>query len=652
MELPDASRRTVRFAAFDLALPAGELRKHGITVKLQDQPLHLLAMLLEHPGEMVSRDALRQRLWPTDTFVDFEHGLNRAVNKVREALGDSAENPRFVETVPRHGYRFIAPAESISENKVELLPPELATVAAPNGAGTELGAPSQISVSRAKQPRWRRAAVIGVGALAVLLVGLLLGLKLRDFRVGPAPKAVPQELRSIVVLPLKNVSGDAGEDYFADGVTEALTGKLAVIRSLRVTSGTSALHYKSTRKTLPEVGRELNVDAVVEGTVARLGDRIRVAVQLIHAPTDDHLWAESYDRDLHDVQTLPGEVVRAIAQALKIELTPEEQARLSSPRPVKPEAHDAYLKGRYYQLQAGPENWQMSRKYFERAIDYDPAYAPAFSGLADTYSVLGYQGLLPPREAMPRAKAAAEKALVIDETLAEAHTSLAFVMLYYDWDWAGADKEFRRAIEFNPSYATAHHWYSHYWMAMDRPEESLAASERARSLDPLDLGISVHLGWHYYMAHMYDHVLEQCRNRLEIEKKFYQAHFFAGLAYEQKRSLDQAVAEFRQAVALGGDNPRALAALGHAYGLAGNKEEARKILHKLLARSGRPYISPAQVALVYVGTGEKERAFEWLERAYRDRCAELVELRVDPRFDSLRSDPRFTDLVRRVGPPQ
>jgi len=651
MEMSDPPRRIVRFGAFDLALPTGELRKHGIRVKLQDQPLHLLLMLLERPGELVTREALRQKLWPADTFVDFEHGLNRAVNKVREALGDAAENPRFIETVPRHGYRFIAPVEPVPGSGVEGRLRDGSPSEGPKGVEAELTAPRYPSATDPKSGRRPVPALLGGGAVAVLLVGLLLGLNLHTLREKVAPRASPERIKSIVVLPLKNVSGDVGEDYFADGMTEALTAKVALIRALRVISGTSAMHYKSTRKTLPEIGRELNVNAVVEGTVARSRERVRISVQLVNVATDRHLWAESYDRDLHDAQALPSEVARSIAQALQIELSPQEQVRLSSPRPGKPEAHDAYLKGRYHQFQAGAENWQKSRKYFEQAIDQDPGYAPAYSGLADAYSVLGYQGVIPPREAMPKAKAAAEKALVIDETLAEAHTSLGFVLLYYDWNWPGAEREFRRAIEFNPSYATAHHWYAHYWMAMGRPADSLAASKHGRALDPLDLNISIHLAWHYYMAHMYTHVLEECRNRLEIEKKFYQAHFFAGLAYEQQGALDQAATELRQAVALGGENPRSLAALGHTSGLAGNKKEARRILKQLLALSDRLYVSPSQVALVYVGLGEKERAFEWLERAYRNRCAELVELKVDPRFQVLHSDPRFASLVRRVGLP-
>jgi serine/threonine protein kinase/TolB-like protein/Flp pilus assembly protein TadD len=457
---------------------------------------------------------------------------------------------------------------------------------------------------------------------------------------------------SIAVLPLANFSGDPEQEYFADGMTEAVITELGKIGALRVISRTSVMQYKGARTPLPEIARALKVDAVVEGSVLRFGDRVRITAQLIEAATDRHLWSESYERDLRDVLTLQREVARAIANQIQIKLTPQEQARLANAGSVNPEAYDTYLKGRYYQEKRTEEGLKKSIEYFEQAIAKDPNYAPAYSGFADSYSYLGNHGFFPPNEASPRAKAAAAKALEMDESLAEAHTSLAYVKMNYDWDWVGAGKEYRRAIELNPGYTKAHSLYAWYLAAQGRFGEAIAEMKRALELDPLSLYDNTNLGWHLRMARRYDEAIEQLRMTLDMDPTFAQGRLDLGQVYEQKKMYEQAIVEFRKAITLYGGSAPSTAALGHAYAVAGKRDEAEKVLSELKALSKQKYVSSFDVAVIYTGLGEKEQAFAWLEKAYKQRDGWLAgRLKVDPRLDSLRSDLRFADLLRRVGLP-
>ena len=477
------------------------------------------------------------------------------------------------------------------------------------------------------------------------------------WRVGWQRTRVPgpagtRSIQSLAVLPLENLSGDPQQEYFADGMTEALITELAKIGALRVISRTSVMRYKGTKKSLPEIARELNVDGVIEGSAQRSGNRVGITAQLIYAPTDTHLWAESYERDLRDILSLQKEVARTIAQQIRVTLTPQEQGHLAQAHPVNPEAYELYLKGHYLWNKRTEEGVRKGIEYFRLAIAKDPNYALAFAGLADCYSQPAFLGVvrLSPREAISQARAAAMKALELDDTLPEAHTSLALIKTNYDWAWADAEREFRRAIELSPSYANAHHFYSHLLMALGRNEESLSESKRALELDPVDPVINVHLGWDYLYARQYDLAIEQLRKTLELDPNLWDAHEFLGQAYEQKSMYSQAVTEFRKAVLLQ-SNPRTLAFLGHTYAVSGRRNEAHNVLEKLQDLSKERYVSPYFIAVIDVGLGAPGRAFEDLERAYEERSENLIYLKVEPIFDSLRPDPRFQELMRRVGLP-
>ena len=458
-------------------------------------------------------------------------------------------------------------------------------------------------------------------------------------------------IKAVAVLPLENMSRDPEQDYFADGMTEALITDLAQIGALRVISRTSAMQYKGTRKPLPEIARELNVDAVLEGSVLRFGNRVRITAQLIHAASDQHLWAKSYERDLGDILALQSEVARAIAKEVKIKLTPHQQARLTCARPVNPEAYEAYLKGSYYWNKFTEEGFKRALEYFKQAIEKDPVYASAYAGLAESYATLGFFSTVP-KEAFLKAEEAALKALEIDDTLAQAHTSLGLSRLFYDWDWLTAEREFQRALELNPGYALAHHGYALYLMAMARLDEALVEEKRALELDPLSLRINTALGWVFYFARQFQQAIEQYRKTLELDPNFVMAYWQLGLAYEQKAMYKEALEEFQNGVVSSGGGPIYLALLGHGYGVAGKRGKALKILNELKQRAEGKYVAPYDIAIIHIGLGEREQGFEWLEKAYEDRIGRLVFLNVEPIFDSLRSDPRFQDLLRRMNFPE
>jgi len=477
-ESPERSR-VVRFGTFEADLATRELRKSGVRIKLHGQPFELLAMLLERPGEAVPREELRQRLWSTDTFVDFDAGVNTAINRLREALGDSAESPRFIETLPRRGYRFIAPVEAES-----------------SAQPVSHGDPAEPSVSEAPQSaapvttRIHRSRIKTLEAGLALVVALIIVLSWLSVRERLLGHPNPPHVSSLAVLPLANLSGDSGQDFFADGMTEALITDLGKISALRVISRTSVVQYKGTKKPLPEIARELNVDALVEGTVLRSGNHLRITANLLQASPEKHLWAESYESDVGDVLALQGRVAQAIASEIQVKLTPEEQKLLGNAGPVDPQAHDDYLKGRYFCDKDTRVGGDKGIQYFELAIKEAPSDPLGYAGLANCYAMLSwggdiFVGDLSPAEMMPKTRDAASHALQLDGHLAEAHTSLAAVEMILNWNWAGAEREFKRAIELNPSYSVAHVLYAHYLTAVGRPDESVAEAKRALEQDPL-----------------------------------------------------------------------------------------------------------------------------------------------------------------------
>jgi TolB-like protein/DNA-binding winged helix-turn-helix (wHTH) protein/Tfp pilus assembly protein PilF len=637
----------LRFGVFEVDPRAGELRKYGLRVRLQEQPFQVLAMLLERAGQVVTREELQKKLWPADTFVDFDHGLNKAVNKIRDALGDSAESSRFVETVARRGYRFLAEVKAADEAPVhrpEFAPAQLAS---PQPRATETGDRAPFVDNAATSER--RLAPLAWKVFAFVLLAVIAAFAAWKIHSRNRPTSA---IHSLAVLPLESLSNDASQDYFADGMTDELISDLGQISALRVISRTSVMGYKHARKPLPQIARELNVDAIVEGTVLRSGEQVRITAQLIDAAADKHLWSQSYEGELKDTLALQNQVARAIADQIRINLNPQEQAALKTAKVVNPEAYESYLKGRYFWNKRTPDSLKVALAYFNQAIDEDPTYAQAYSGLADTYALLGdwQYGVMTPKEALPKAKAAATKALELDGTLSEAHNSLAFCFDAFDWDLESAGKEFQRAIELNPGYATAHHWYAWHLSLLGRYDEAIAEMRKAKSLDPLSLIINADLAELLVIAHFYDESIIQSRKTIEMDPNFALAHNQLAQAYLQKHMNAEAIAELQKAVELSASCPTCIANLARAYAASGRTNEAAKRLSDLKNHSNGGYSDAAEVSMVYAALGDKDQAMHWLEIGYEQRFNPGVLLR--PGFDPLRPDPRFQDLIRRIGFPR
>src|ERR1700756_3558218 len=637
-------RGRLRFGVFELDPRAGELRKHGLRVRLQEQPFRVLEMLLEHAGKVVSREELQKKLWPADTFVDFDHGLNKAINKIRGALGDSAESPRFVETVSRRGYRFLAEVKDADAAPARTPEPAIQPHQ-PQPAAEDPERPNLPGkLAEVKNPSLSYAWKILVLVLLLMAASLAIW-KLHSWN---RPSSA---IRSLAVLPFESLSNDASQDYFADGMTDELISDLGQISALRVFSRTSVISYKRARKPLPQIARELSVDAVVEGTVLRSGNEVRITAQLIEASADKHLWSQSYEGELRNTLALQNDVARAIADQIRINLNPAEQAALKKVRAVNPEAFESYLKGRYFWNKRTAEGLNVALAYFNQAIDEDPTIAQAYSGLADTYALLGdwQYAVMTPMEALPKAKAAAIKALELDSALGEAHNSLAFCLDGFEWDFDSAGKEFQRAIELNPNYATAHHWYAWHLGLLGRYDDALAEMRKAENLDPLSLIINSDLAELLVVAHSYDESIQQSRKTIEMDPNFALAHNQLAQAYLQKHLYDEAVAELRKAVQLSGSSPTCIANLARAYVASGKRSEAIKLLNDLEKRSIHGYSNASEIATIYASLGDTDQAMNWLEKAYEERFNPGVLLR--PGFDPLRSDPRFHNLLHLVGLP-
>ena len=573
----------LRFDKFEVDLRAGELRKSGFKLRLQGQPLQVLTILLQNAGSVLTREELRTQLWPSNTFVDFDHSLNNAIGRIREVLEDSAETPRYIETLPRRGYRFIA---QVDEVKSEL----------------------------ANSPLVR------------------------------SPHSSLREIQSLAVLPLQDHSG-GGHDYFADGMTEALITSLAKIKALRVISRTSAMQYKGVSKSLLQIGRELHVDAVIEGSVLRSGDRVRITVQLIEAKSDQHLWAESYERDFREILRLQSEIARQVAMEVRIILTPEEQIWLETARQVIPEAHDLYLKARHYWNGRTEESVKKALSCFHSAIDKDPTFAQGYAGLADCYNILGYYNALRPIEAYPVGKAAALRALELDSSLAEPHATLGVVKRDFEWDWQGAEEEFRRAIELNPGYVEAYHWRGTLFSMLGQHGEAIREKIKALEIDPLSVIIKTDLGRMYYFAREYDCAIGHFQAALNLDAKFVFAHIWLGHVYEQQGRFEEALAELKTGIDLSDESAYALARLGLGYGLAGKPDEARAVLKKLESSAEQRYVSAYDLALVHLGLQERNEALRYLEHAFEQRSLWLGYLKVEPYLDPLRSEDRFEKLL-------
>ena len=570
-----SSGRIVRFGAFELDEESGELRNSRGNIRLQEQPLQILQILLEHPGKVISREGLRQRIWPSDTFVDFDHGINNAIKRLREALGDTAETPHFIETLPRRGYRFIAQTESV-------------------------------------EPKERR-------------------------------------IQSVAVLPLENLSRDPEQEYFADGLSEALITMLAKIGDLRVVSRTSAMQYKGVHKPLREIARELEVDMIVEGTVLRAGRRVRITAQLIDALKESHLWAESYERDLRHVLSLQAEIAQSVAREIQIKLTPQERAQLAEAQTVDPDAYEAYLKGRYYWNKRSGDSISKGASCFQQAIERDPKYAAAYSGLADCASSAGWFAYLRPEDGFGKGRILARKAIEIDRGLAEAHASLGWALTHYDYDFEAAEREYERSIELNPRYATTHEWFGLLLGPLGRFEEAFTEFKRAVRLDPLSLIIHAAFAWTYYCARLYDESIEQCNRILDLDPNFTPAWYALGAPMMLKGKHNDAISAFQKGVELSSCAGAYVGGLGWAFAKVGRRNEALAILDELFRKiADGKYVMATQVAIIYAELQQKDEAISWLEKGYQERSPWMVYLNTDPRYDVLRSDPRFCDLLRRM----
>ena len=624
--------RVLRFDTFELDLRAGELRKRGVKLRLQGQPVQLLAILLQSAGNLVTREELRSQLWPADTFVDFDHSLHNAIGRIREVLGDSTEIPRYIETLPRRGYRFIACVEEVQAPRISEA----------NGNKTR----EAVAVA---PPTKRRAALV-VTLCSCLAIGLAAWAAWRHFY----SKSQVPPIRSLAVLPMQNLSGDAAQEYFADGMTDELITDLAKVGGLRVISRTSVMRYKGTKKGLPEIARELNVDAIVEGSVMRSDNRVRITAQLLHAPRDQHLWAETYERDLGDVLRLQSEVAQVIARQVRAQLTPQQQAQLHSVRPVNPEAYDTYLRGRFYWTTefTKPDSLKKAQRLFEESIQKDPDFALAYAGLADTYVYLAFSGRLSRDRAYRSAREALRKAVELDDSIGETHDTLGMLNWRFDWDWDAAEREFNRAIALAPSYSCAHEDRAIYLGFIGRRAEALAEITK---INQLDSGPSSAMAESaaYYELRDYPSLIEASRRGVLSDPNDSSQHYFLGVGYEGTGKLLDAISEYQKAIEMSDGDQGPTVSLAHAYLAVGKRAEGENILRDLERKSKSAHVSPYTTATIYAGLGEKDKAFEFLEKAYQERSLDISwHIKADLRIDNLRSDPRFQDLVRRVGYPQ
>jgi TolB-like protein/DNA-binding winged helix-turn-helix (wHTH) protein/Tfp pilus assembly protein PilF len=610
------------------------LLQDGKPVPLGPKVTQTLLLLIQNAGHLVDKDNLMKRVWP-DAFVE-EGSLNKNIFILRRALGHRDGGLEYIETVPKRGYRFVATVNQEIEEETSSAP-QTPTVA----GETALAMPMRSL--RAKEA----IAILIVLALA-MIAAWQIGSRRRAGRFTSDAAAI----HSLAVLPLENLSGDPAQDYFADSMTDELITDLGQIGELRVISRTSAMQYKgSARKPMPLIARELNVDAVVEGTVVRFDNQIRITAQLIQAPADKHLWAQSYEGNARDVLSLQRQIASAIAEQIRIKLTPQQQTLLKTTRIVNPGAYEDYLRGHYVVQTGAIDGYERSIVYFNEAIAKDTENAPAYAGLAESYIELGHMVRMPPAQAFPTARKAALRALELDDSLAEAHLAFANVKFLYDWDFPAAEQEFRRALELNPNSLNARADYADYLIAMGRSDESISERRRNLEIDPLARRPVWALATGYYWARRYDEAIVQSRHGIEMDPKHWSGHLDLGLALEQKRQFPEAISELQKAIEVSNDKIW-VSFIAHDMALSGDRVGAEKILADLQQRSKRTYVSPWVIAMIYPDLGDKDKAFVWLNKCYERREHDLVFSKVWPMFDSLRSDPRYIDLMRRVGLPE
>jgi TolB-like protein/DNA-binding winged helix-turn-helix (wHTH) protein len=633
--------RVLRFDTYELDVLAGELRKRGIKLRLQGQPLQVLAILVQSAGNLVTREELRSQLWQVDTFVDFDHSLHNAIARIREALGDSTQTPKYIETLPRRGYRFIAQVE-------EIQPPPIKVDTRRVDASTQATAGVAPAIPTPSKTRWR---IRLIAALCACCLAAMAGWMAWQHRRAGSVVAAP---RSIAVLPLQNLSGDPSQEFFADAMTDELITEVSRIQALRVISHTSVMEYKGTRKHLPQIARELRVDDIVEGSIVREGGEVRVTVQLLDAPNDRHLWSEDYQRPLGSILRLQREIAQSIAQQVRIKLTSQQEARLGSAPAVNPQAYDGYLRGHYYlmTLFSMRQPLDTAKQYFEESIRKDPGFAPAYAGLANTYLQMASFRSLSPQDGYSLGMRAARKALGLDNGNAEAHTTLGMLQWLYERDSPGAARELEYTIAIAPSYDCAHAYHARYLAWTNRRDEAVAEITRARELNPSDSFANTESSV-YFLLGDYPNLIEASRKGVLSDPNDWIERHFLGVGYEGSGRLDEAIPEYQKAVAMSGGDQDPSASLAHAYAMTGRRSEAEKILLDLERKSRTGYVSPYLLGSINAGLGDKNTAIELLEKAYRERDMGIMWfVKTDPRIDNLRSDPRFQALLERFDFPR
>ena len=656
--MSEESRRLFEFGPFILDAGERRLLRDGTPVPLSPKAFEMLLVLVERGGRLVGKEELLRAVWP-DSFVE-EANLNHHVWALRKALGEGSNGSRYIETVPRHGYRFAAGVREVADageqlvvekhtlTRVVTLEQELPD--APAAAAAELQGPAPLEAKSQERVRAGWKLPVALGLLTLVGAGVLAlyyGTQ-RAVKTEP-PAAGGAAPKSIAVLPFKTIGGEGADgDYLGLGLSDALTARLGNTQRIIVRPTSAVRKYADPRQDPLQAGREQGVEAVLDGTVQQNGERIRVIVRLLRVSDGASLWAGQFDERLTDIFAVQDSISRQVAEGLRVTLSDEDRERLRRRGNQNVEAYQAYLKGRYFWNKRTAEGIRKSTDYFRRAIELDPAYALAYAGLADSYLLLGGYHVASQQEAIPKAKAAAQKAIEIDETLAEPHATLGLIAQNYDWDWAEAERQYRRAIELNPNYATARHWYGEFLAFMGRYDEGLAEVRRAHELDPLSLIISTDVGKVHYIARQYDRAIEQYRKTLEMDPDYGTARLWLGITYAKNGQYQEAVSEFHKVKGLEED-PMSLAFLGSVYGQAGRRDEARQILGRLTALSRHTYVPAHGMALVHMGLGERDEAFKWFDKVFEERGVGVIAFKVDPGYDPLRSDPRYADLLRRAG---
>jgi TolB-like protein/DNA-binding winged helix-turn-helix (wHTH) protein/Flp pilus assembly protein TadD len=627
--------RILRFGSFEANLQAGELRKRGLKVRLQDQPFQILVMLLERPGELVTRQEIHQKLWPADTFVDFDHGLNNAINRLREALGDSAETPRFIETLPRKGYRFIALVTGDGQ---------LAEAEYPAVADTPVVETGPIDPRLSARPRFLVTILVSCFALALAGMVYLGWRRMRAVRPPPNSGYV-----MLAVLPFQNLSGDPSQDYFSDGLTEEMIGQLGALSpdQLGVIARTTTMAYKHTSKSVIQIGSELGVGYILESSVRRDGNQVRISVQLIRVHDQVHVWARSYDRHISHSIELQEEVAKAVAEQIEVKLSPSYKGR-TNPHHLDAGANEAYLRGRYFWNQFTPEGYRKAISYFEQAIARDSNFAEAYSGLADSYNFLVVMDSIPASEGHPKALEAARRAVSLGANLAEPHASLGIAMARSEWNWTGAESEFTRAITLNPSYAMVHRLYASILGATRRHNEAWEQINEAMRLDPLSLPNNAEVVRTLYYARNYDQAIEQGQKALQLDPNYVRTHFWLGRVYSQKGMHREAIAASEKILESMPDSTLGLTEMAYSLAVAGQRKEARQILRRLERRSTSAFVPAYNFAVIHIALNEHEVAMRYMQQAYENRDWAFLVLATEPRLDPLRRDPRFQEISAKL----